>query len=85
MISIFMYTCRVGQNRIYTPYITVYLMISCQNTVYTPYIYGSGQPYIYVQQCMYMYYSKVGQNHIYTVYIRCMYTILANPNYMYCR
>ena len=37
---------RVGQNRIYTPYMTVYLMKSLQKiTLYTPYIYGSGQPY----------------------------------------
>jgi len=37
---------RVGQNRIYTPYMTVYLVVSLPNfTVYTPYIYGSGQPY----------------------------------------
>jgi len=31
-----MYICRVGQNRIYTPYITVYLMISLPKI---PYIY----------------------------------------------
>jgi len=40
---------RVGQNRIYTPYIyTVYDRIfgdfPAKNTVYTSYIYGSGQP-----------------------------------------
>jgi len=35
---------RVGQNRIYTPYMTVYLMISLPKIPYTPYIYGSGQP-----------------------------------------
>jgi hypothetical protein len=35
--------CRVGQNRIYTPYMTVYLVISLPNI---PYIYGSGQPYL---------------------------------------
>jgi hypothetical protein len=33
--------CRVGQNRIYAPYMTVYLVISMPNTAYryTPYIY----------------------------------------------
>jgi len=36
---------KVGQNRIYTPYMTVHLVISLpKNTVYAPYIYGSGQP-----------------------------------------
>jgi hypothetical protein len=32
-------TCRVGQNHIYTPFVTVYLVISgfpAQNTVYVP-------------------------------------------------
>jgi len=31
---------------IYTPYMTVYLVVSllAKNTVYTPYMYGSGQP-----------------------------------------
>jgi len=38
--------CRVGQNRIYTPCMAVYLVISlAKNAVYTPYIYGSGKPY----------------------------------------
>jgi len=43
------YIYRVGQNSIYTPYMTVYLVIS-QPKKYihrTPYIYGSGQPYVY--------------------------------------
>jgi hypothetical protein len=38
---------KVGQNRIYAPYLTVYLVTFLpKNTVYTPYIYiyGSGQP-----------------------------------------
>jgi len=35
---------RVGQNRIHTLYMTVYLAISLPKTVYAPYIYGSGQP-----------------------------------------
>ena len=35
---------RVGQNRIYTPYMTVYLVLSLPKI---PYIYGSSQPYIY--------------------------------------
>ena len=40
--------CRVGQNRIYTPYITVYFGdFPTKNTVFAPYIYGSGQPYVY--------------------------------------
>jgi len=38
--------CRVGQNRIYTLYMTVYLSSSLPKvTVHTPYIYDSGQPY----------------------------------------
>jgi hypothetical protein len=41
--------CRVGQNRIHTPYMTVYLMISLPKyRRYTVYIYGSGQPYVFV-------------------------------------
>ena len=39
------YTGRVGQDRMYTPYMTVYLMISLPKIPYTSYIYGSGQPY----------------------------------------
>ena len=36
---------RVGQNRIYTPYMTVYLVISLPSMrILTVYIYGSGQP-----------------------------------------
>jgi hypothetical protein len=36
---------RVGQNRIFTPYMTVYfLWFPCQKYLKTPYIYGSGQP-----------------------------------------
>jgi hypothetical protein len=35
----------VGQNRIYTPYMTVYGDFPAKNTVYTPYIYGFGQTY----------------------------------------
>jgi len=45
---------RVGQNRIYTPYMTVYLVISLPKIPYIHriyiyiyiYIYGSGQPYV---------------------------------------
>ena len=39
---------RVGQNRIYTPYMTVYLVISLPKIPYIHriYIYGSGQPYL---------------------------------------
>ena len=45
--------CRVGQNRIYTPYMTVYLVIPCQkDRMCTVYIYGSGQPYIRVMLCV---------------------------------
>ena len=50
---------------------------------------------VYVRACMHMY--RVGQNHIYTVYIRyfgqgnhqiyghirCIYTVLANPTYVF--
>jgi len=35
---------RVGQNRIYTPYMAVYLVISVPKI---PYIYGPGQPYLW--------------------------------------
>ena len=70
----------VGQNRWYAPYMTVYLVIPVPKiTVCTPYI------------------CRVGQNHIYTVCIRylwqgnhqiyghkqCIYTVLANPIYMW--
>ena len=42
------YVRRVGQNRINTPCMTVYLVVSLPNlTVYALCIYGSGQPYIY--------------------------------------
>jgi uncharacterized membrane protein YccC len=34
---------RVGQNRIYTPYMTVYMVIILPNISYT-HRYGSGQP-----------------------------------------
>ena len=39
---------RVGQDRIFTPYMTVYLLCNfpAKNTIYTPCIYGSGQPYL---------------------------------------
>ena len=38
---------RVGQNCLHTPYITVYLVTSCQNyRICTMHEYGSGQPYI---------------------------------------
>ena len=40
--------CRVGQNRIYAPYMTVYLVTSLPKTPYIRRIYGSGQPYLYV-------------------------------------
>jgi hypothetical protein len=41
---------RIGQNRIYTPYMTVYLLISLPKL---PYIYGFGQPYTksWASQC----------------------------------
>ena len=54
--------CRVGQNRIYTLYITIYLVIS-KCTLYAPYIYGSGQPYIYIRYIPYIHGS--GQLYIY--------------------
>jgi hypothetical protein len=44
---------RVGQNRMYTPYMTVYLAIFLPiipYTVYTPYIYGSDQPYTFSKE-----------------------------------
>jgi hypothetical protein len=38
----------VGKDRIYTPYMTVYLVISLPKIPYIHriYIYGSGQPYV---------------------------------------
>jgi len=41
---------RVGENRMYTSYMTVYLFgdFPTKNTVCAPYRYGSGQPYIYI-------------------------------------
>jgi len=36
--------CRVGQNRIYGPYMTIYLVISLPKISY---IYGYGQPYTF--------------------------------------
>jgi len=43
---------RVGQNRIYTPYMTVYLMISLTKIPYIHRIYGSGQPYTWASCCI---------------------------------
>jgi len=37
---------RVGQNRTYTPYMTVYLVIFLPKLPYIHHIYGLGQPYI---------------------------------------
>jgi len=46
-VSFILMLSRVGQNRIYTPYMTVYLVISLQKMrVYTVYMYGSDQPYV---------------------------------------
>jgi hypothetical protein len=36
--------CRAGQNRIYAPHTTVYLVIPAKNTLNVLDIYGSGQP-----------------------------------------
>ena len=43
------YISRVGQNRTYAPYMTVYLVISLPKIPYIHriIIYGSGQPYTY--------------------------------------
>lgn len=38
---------RLGQNRVYTPYICD---LPAKNTVYTPYLYGSGQPYTFLNK-----------------------------------
>jgi len=46
----------------YTPYMTVYLVIPCLNyrvRTYAPYIYGSGQPYIYCRQSRIQPYTAV--------------------------
>ena len=52
---------RVGQNRIYTPYMTVCIVISLPKVPYTHRInlkmYGSGQPYAW-EQCVYWTTSK---------------------------
>jgi len=40
---------RVGQNRIYTPYMTVYLVVFLPKI---PYIYGSGQLYLYLPKTL---------------------------------
>jgi hypothetical protein len=38
---------RVGQNRIYTPFMTVHLVISLPEiTCFTPYVYSYSQPYL---------------------------------------
>jgi len=34
-----MLTCKVGQNRIFTPYMTVYMVVSLPNVLYTHRIY----------------------------------------------
>jgi hypothetical protein len=58
----YMYMIRVGQNRIYTPFMTVNLVICLpKNAVYI-YIYGSGKPYILymiieIRASMCMYYT----------------------------
>ena len=41
------HTATIGQNRIYTPYLTVYLMKSLPNILYinSMYLYGIGKPY----------------------------------------
>jgi len=48
---VWLYICKVGQNRINTPYMVVYLVISLPKIPYIHRIYihicGSGQPYIY--------------------------------------
>ena len=62
--------CRVGQNSIYTPYVTVSLVISLPKIPdITPYSYGSDQPYIFALRggcgmaaaCCSI--CRVGQNH----------------------
>jgi hypothetical protein len=81
---------RVGQNRIYTPYMTVCMVISLPKILYIHRIYRVGQNRIYTP-----YMTRVGQNPIYMVHIRyiwqgnhqiyghirCVYTVLANPIY----
>jgi hypothetical protein len=70
--------CRVGQNRVYTPYMTVYLVISLPNVVHKPYIY--------------IYMVLANPTHMYGVFGRDMFdlisgymldTVLANPTYAY--
>jgi len=50
--------CRVGQIRIYTPYMTVCMVNSLPKIPYTPYIYGSGQPYICVWKVVPPHYTE---------------------------
>ena len=59
--------CWVGQNHIYTLYMTVYLVIPCQKyRIYTAYIYiyiyGSGQPYSF--DPLLTPYRSTGQQHV---------------------
>jgi len=84
---------RVGQNRIYTPYMTVYTVISLPKTTYLHriyIIYGSGQPY---RWCLWndgypahggqrsfhsIIIHRIGQNHTFIGrYIQCTYGVFS--------
>ena len=47
-MCVYVYLCRVGQNRISAPFMTVSLMVfPAEDIVYAMYKYGPGQPYPY--------------------------------------
>jgi len=51
VLCLFVYLCRVGQNRLYTPYMTVYMVISLPKTPYIHRIYMVLANPIYVLLC----------------------------------
>jgi hypothetical protein len=59
-----LYVCRVGQDRIYTPYMTVFFMISLPKEPYINRIYI----YIYIYICVYIY-VYIDFIHIHRIYI----------------
>ena len=50
---------RVGQNRIYAPYMTVYLVIFLPKTLHITVYIGSGQPYLYTHKNAHARHRKV--------------------------
>jgi len=70
---------RVGQDRIYTPCMTVHLVTSPKSTVYTPHIGKVGQNRIYTPYMTE--YLVISQPKI--PYKHRIYMVLANPTYRY--